>query len=189
MGIFLIGLMVFILIGIAVRKSNEQEEKEQERELIRKEYTELENQFYQDKLNKLNLLEKEIEENQLIVTNWVSIKNDIIKNSKSQLEFNKGYAEINFQIKKEIVKHKKIVYFNAKYQNLLDQNQINKLIREEFFIEMTEEMLSESRGKPTSFSQTIVRGKLQKKFVYDKDWIVFENGVVIKTKQDKNKAI
>jgi hypothetical protein len=121
----------------------------------------------------ISIIESAITESGLEIDSWGVIKEDCVKNPLKYTE--NVVHRIN-----------RLITFTLKYQNILDKDNLNKLIEGEYFIGMTEEMLLESFGQPDKIEDEVMKTKIKRTYVYGNknsgDILVFENNKLVRFK-------
>jgi hypothetical protein len=127
----------------------------------------------QEKNDLIIHIDNAITESGLVVDSWDEIK---LVCSNSNLAYVKDVAKrIN-----------RLLTFTLKYQNVLSETDLEKLIDGEYFVGMTEEMVLESFGEPDKIEIEELKTKTKKIFIYGNktsgDVLVFENGKLARFK-------
>ena len=124
-----------------------------------------------DKL--INIIEQAIIESGLEINSWDSIKKTCQHETLDYVQ-NVG-KRIN-----------RLLIFTLKYQNILSESDLEKLIDGDYFVGMTEEMVLESFGNPDKIEDEVLKTKTKRTYVYGNknsgDVLVFEGGVLVRFK-------
>lgn len=124
-----------------------------------------------DKL--INIIEQAIIESGLEIESWDGIKKTCQHESLAYVQ----------NVAKRI---NRLLTFTLKYQNVLSESDLEKLIDGDYFVGMTEEMVLESFGNPDKIEDEVLKTKTKRTYVYGNknsgDVLVFEGGVLVRFK-------
>lgn len=156
-GLFVFAIVCFIIAGILGAIESSNRKKQEEAE----------------KTRLISIIENAIIESGLEIDSWENIKNECINNS---LDYTKRVAHrIN-----------RLIQFTLKYENVLSEDELSKLIDGEYFVGMTEQMLIESIGQPNKIEDEVMKTKTKRTYIYGNknsgDVLVFEQGRLVRFK-------
>jgi len=126
----------------------------------------------------VSTIDDAITESGLVIDDWENIKATCLSYpwyGRPKMEYTQGIA----------IRINRIIHFTLKYTNL-SHTDLDLLIDGKYFINMTEEMVIESVGRPTRIEEEVMKTKTKNTYIYGNkssgDVLVFEEGKLVRFK-------